>query len=53
MATGGCGLGDRSTTQPQELFCDQGAQRLMLVTSKAVGFTARPTRTYSNTRDRI
>jgi hypothetical protein len=30
----GCGLGDRSTTQPQELFCDQGAQRLMLVTSQ-------------------
>jgi hypothetical protein len=30
----GCGLGDRSTTQPQVLFCDQGAQRLMLVTSQ-------------------
>ena len=33
----GCGLGDRSTTQPQELFCDQGAQRLMLVTSRQSG----------------
>jgi hypothetical protein len=30
----GSGLGDRSTTQPQELFCDQGAQRPMLVISQ-------------------
>jgi hypothetical protein len=49
----GCGLGDRSTTQPQVLFCDQGAQRLMLVTSQKRSVSPPTRRARTRTRDRI